>query len=71
MNIDLPIAVRATAAAFAVFMTTTVLNGMVSLAGPDQNLLAALRAERDGVETAAIAARVVIVAQATTPEHQP
>lgn len=37
-RIELPVAVRLTAAAFAVFMTTTMIDGMVGLAGPETTM---------------------------------
>jgi hypothetical protein len=64
MNIQLPIAIRATAAALAVFMTTTTLNGMVSLAEPQQSQLLAHAAPRSNADAAVPLQRVVIVAQA-------
>jgi hypothetical protein len=47
MNKRLPIAVRATAAAFAVFVTVATLNGVISIAEPQQSeLLAQTTARR-------------------------
>jgi hypothetical protein len=64
MNIQLPIAIRATAAALAVFMSTATLNGMISLAQPQQSQLLAHAAPRSTADAAAPMQRVVIVAQA-------
>ena len=45
-RIELPVAVRLTAAAFAVFMAIATLNGMISLAEPQQSHLVAQQAAK-------------------------
>jgi hypothetical protein len=59
----LPIAVRATAAAFAVFMTVAILNAVVLIAEPQQSELMAQTAARRAAAVAA-AARPAELAQA-------
>ena len=63
---QLPIAVRATAAALAVFMTITLLNGVVSIAEPQQSQLMAQRAARQTVQVASAPTDAAIVAADTT-----
>ncbi|MFI4928689.1 MAG: hypothetical protein ACHP83_00490 [Burkholderiales bacterium] len=64
---QLPLAVRVTAAALAVFMTIAMLNGVISIAEPQQSQLIALNAVRllsRQSHAAATAPREIIVAQA-------
>jgi hypothetical protein len=63
---QLPIAVRATAAALAVFMTISLLNGMVSIAEPQQSQLMAQRAPRNTAQVASASTEAAIVAGNTT-----
>lgn len=65
-----PIAVRATAAALAVFMTFTLLNGMVSIAEPQQSQLMARSAPRQVAQVASVPQGPVIVAQGTANTTQ-
>ena len=51
----LPIAVRTTAAALAVFMTFTMLNGMIAIAEPEQSQLMARSAPRQLAQVAQVA----------------
>ena len=46
MNSQLPIAVRSIAAALAVFVTVATLNGVISIAEPQQSQLIAASAAR-------------------------
>ena len=63
---ELPTAVRATAAALAVFMTTATLSFLISIAEPQQSELIAQTAARQG----AAGQRVTLIAQAATAaEH--
>jgi hypothetical protein len=62
-RIELPFAVRLTAASFAVFLTMTMLDGMAELAGPGQPLLQAQSGERVGAAAAAEMPHRVAVAQ--------
>jgi hypothetical protein len=64
MNNPLPIAVRATAAALAVFMTVAVLSSLISLAEPQQSQLVAKTAQRDAAHAASTSQHVLIVALA-------
>lgn len=70
MNNLLPTAVRTTAAALAVFMTTATLSSMISIAEPQQSRLIAQAAARQAAQPAAAPARVTIVAQAPTARPQ-
>jgi hypothetical protein len=63
---QLPIAVRATAAALAVFMTITLLNGVVSIAEPQQSQLMAQRAPRQTAQVASAPTDAAIVARTST-----
>ncbi|HEU5297406.1 MAG TPA: hypothetical protein VFU71_21690 [Burkholderiaceae bacterium] len=65
---ELPTAVRATAAALAVFMTTATLNWLIAIAEPQQSELMAQMAARQGTQTGAVAHVTVVaeVASATT-----
>jgi hypothetical protein len=63
-NSQLPIAVRATAAALAVFMTSAMLDAMVSIAEPQRSQLMAQNAARQAAQVAAAQRQVVIVAEA-------
>jgi hypothetical protein len=65
MNSLLPTAVRAIAAAFAVFMTTAILNGLISIAEPQQSQLMAQTAARQMAQVASSPRRGVTVAQAS------
>jgi hypothetical protein len=66
MNSLLPTAVRAPiAAAFAVFMTTAILNGLISIAEPQQSQLMAQTAARQMAQVASSPRRGVTVAQAS------
>ena len=64
---QLPLAVRVTAAALAVFMTIAMLNGVISIAEPQQSQLIALNAVRHSAprwHAAATTPHEIIVAQA-------
>ena len=63
-NSPLPIAVRATAAALAVFMTFAMLNGVISIAEPQQSELMAQNAARHAAQVASAPRDAAIVAQA-------
>jgi len=65
MNSLLPTAVRAIAAALAVFMTTATLNGLISIAEPQQSQLMAQTAARQAAQVASSPRHVVTVAQAS------
>jgi len=65
MNSLLPTAVRAIAAALAVFMTTATLNGLISIAEPQQSQLMAQTAARQTAQVASSPRDAVTVAQAT------
>lgn len=62
-SIQLPAAVRATAAALAVFMTVATLNSLISVAGPDQKQLMAKAAARQAASLASAPRHAEIVAQ--------
>jgi hypothetical protein len=64
MNSLLPTAVRAIAAALAVFMTTATLNGLISIAEPQQSQLMAQTAARQAAQVASSPRHAVTVAQA-------
>jgi hypothetical protein len=64
MNSLLPTAVRAIAAALAVFMTTATLNGLISIAEPQQSQLMAQTAARQMAQVATSARDDVTIAQA-------
>ena len=66
MNRKLPIAVRALAAASAVFMAVATLNGLVSIAEPHQSQLMAVNAARLAERVAQAAQRDAMVAQAAS-----
>lgn len=70
MNNLLPTAVRATAAALAVFMTTATLSGMISIAEPQQSRLVAQTAARQAARIAAATPVVTVVAQAPSAVRQ-
>ena len=64
---QLPLAVRATAVALAVFMTIAMLNGVISIAEPQQSQLFAQNAVRHSAppsHAAATAPHEIVVAQA-------
>lgn len=63
-NSRLPIAVRTTAGALAVFMTFAMLNGVISIAEPQQSELMAQNAARHAAQVASVLRDVSIVAQA-------
>ena len=63
---QLPIAVRATAAALAVFMTFTMLNGTIAIAEPEQSQLMARSAQRQVAQVAAQPQAAVVVARGPT-----
>ena len=64
---NLPIVVRLTAAALAVFVTTSTLNGMISIAEPQQSQLMAQGAARHAARVAQNALhQSMIVAQASS-----
>jgi len=52
MNSHLPIAVRATAAALAVFMTTATLSNLIAEAEPQQDQSMAMNAARHAAQAA-------------------
>ena len=62
-NSRLPIAVRVTAAALAVFMTSAMLDAMISIAEPQRSQLMAQTAARQAVQAAAAQQQAVMVAQ--------
>lgn len=64
MNSQLPVAVRALAAAFAVFMTVATLNSVVSIAEPQQSQLIALNAARQAERMASAPQQALLVARA-------
>jgi hypothetical protein len=66
MNSQLPLAVRATAAALAVFMTIATLNGMISEAEPQQSQLMARAAANKAERMALTLVHAEIVAQMLT-----
>ena len=68
-RIELPAAVRLTAAAFAVFMTTTMLDGMVGLAGPEQSHLYAHSVDHRPAAAADAPQRVAAVTLLPAPQH--
>jgi hypothetical protein len=68
-RIELPVAVRLTAAALAVFVTVATLDGMLEVAGPDQALLHAQRDERGGASAAAAMPQHVAAAAQATAVH--
>jgi hypothetical protein len=59
----LPIAVRATAAAIAVFMTFTTLNGLIAIAEPEQSQLMARNAPRHVAQVASAPLEATLVAR--------
>ena len=68
-HIELPYAVRLTAAAFAVFMTTTMLDGMVSLAGPEQSHVVAHGSQHGPAAAADAPQRVAAVTPLAAAQH--
>jgi hypothetical protein len=64
MNSQIPLPVRATAAALAVYMTMATLSSLVSIAEPQQSQLMAQNAARQAAQRAAAPRDGVIVAQA-------
>ena len=67
-RLQLPVAIRTTAAALAVFMTVAILNPLIQVAGPDQSALMAQAASRQAARIAADAGRHVPLGQAATIE---
>jgi len=63
---QLPIAVRATAAAIAVFMTFTTLNGLIAIAEPEQSQLMARSTPRHVTQVASMPQQATLLAQAPT-----
>jgi hypothetical protein len=63
-SIELPAAVRATAAALAVFMTFAMLNGVIAIAEPEQSQWMAQHAPRQATPVASSPHGVIVVAQA-------
>jgi hypothetical protein len=63
-RLQLPVAIRTTAAALAVFMTVAILNTVIQVAGPDQSALLAQAASRQAARLAADAGQPVPLAQA-------
>ena len=71
MNRQLPTAVRAIAAALAVFMTTATLNGLISIAEPQQSALMARSTPHPVAQAAAASPDAVLVALgAATTTHR-
>jgi len=62
-SIQLPCAIRATAAALAVFMTVATLNSLIMAAEPQQSALIAQTAARNAARMASAPRQVEIVAQ--------
>ena len=67
-RIQLPTAIRTTAAAMAVFMTVATLNALIQVAGPDQSALMAQAASRQAARIAADAGQRVPLAQVAAIE---
>jgi hypothetical protein len=65
MNAQLPTAVRAIAAAFAVFMTVATLNAVITIAEPQQSQLFAANAARQAARMASSPQASVQVALAS------
>jgi hypothetical protein len=63
-SIQLPVAIRTTAAALAVFMTVATLNSLIGVAEPQQSALMAKSAARHGARMASAPRHAEIVAQA-------
>lgn len=66
-RMQLPIAIRTTAAALAVFMTVATLNSLISAAEPQHSALIAQTAARQAARMAS-APRHVVVAQVPMSE---
>jgi hypothetical protein len=62
-SIQLPVAIRTTAAALAVFMTVATLNSLIMVAEPQQSELMAQTAAREAARIASAPRHVVVVAQ--------
>lgn len=62
-RLQLPVAIRTTAAALAVFMTVAILNTLIQVAGPDQSALMAQAASRQAARVAADTTPLVSLAQ--------
>jgi hypothetical protein len=67
-RIQLPVAIRTTAAALAVFMTVATLNSLIGVAEPQQSELIAQTAARQAARMASALRHAEIVAQAPTGE---
>lgn len=67
-SIQLPVAIRTTAAALAVFMTVATLNSLIFVAEPQQSALLAQTAARQAARIAAAPTHTQIVAQAPLGE---
>ena len=65
---QLPVAIRTTAAALAVFMTVATLNGLIGVAEPQQSALIAQTAARHAARVASAPRHAEIVAQAPMNE---
>ena len=63
-SIQLPVAIRTTAAAMAVFMTIATLNCLIGVAEPQQSALMAQTAARHAARMASAPRHTEIVAQA-------
>jgi hypothetical protein len=61
---QLPIAVRATAGALAVFMTFAMLNSMISIAEPEQGQWMAQHTPHQAKPVVSVSPEVMVVAQA-------
>lgn len=67
-RIQLPVAIRTTAAALAVFMTVATLNSLIGVAEPQQGELIAQIAARHAARMASAPRHAEIVAQASMGE---
>jgi len=67
-SIQLPAAIRATAAALSVFMTIAILNSLIAVAEPQHSELVAQTAARQAARVASAARHAEIVAQAPVVE---
>ncbi len=63
-NMQLPAAIRITAAAFAVFMSIATLNCLIGVAEPQQSALIAQTAARNAARLASAPRHVDLLAQA-------
>ena len=67
-RIQLPVAIRTTAAALAVFMTVATLNALIGVAEPQHSTLMAQTAARQAARMASAPRQTDIVAQAPMGE---